>query len=53
MIRVKTKAKASVEREMTVIERIERLKSMALRAKGVYDENCRMGTKTTKEQQNE
>lgn len=45
----KTKTKAGVEREMTVMERIERLERMALRAKGVDDENISMGTKTTKE----
>lgn len=43
----KCKTKAGVEREMTVMERIERLERMALRAKGVYDENISMDTKMT------
>lgn len=46
----KTQTKAGVEREMTVMERIERLERMVLRVQGVHDERLSMGTKTTKEQ---
>lgn len=45
----KTQTKAGVEREMTVMERIERLERMALRVQGVDDECFGMGTKITKE----
>ncbi len=46
----KTQTKAGVEREMTVMERIERLERMVLRAQGVDDERFSMGTKTTKDE---